>query len=83
MIHYNLFSKPWCYDGVQYEEEFWAYAENCGFIDEIRTYKDHYSDEKKKADSECLEMLVRRGMEIPEQEINFKKLYEKGVKIRL
>ena len=64
LIHYNLFSKPWCYDGVQYEKEFWEYAEDSGYIDEIKAYKAAYTDEKKKADSECLELLVRRGTEI-------------------
>lgn len=83
LIHYNLFSKPWCYDGIQYEEVFWNYAEDSGYIDEIREYKAAYSDEKKKADAECLELLVRRGAEIPENEITFKKIGSKGVKIRL
>lgn len=83
LIHYNLFSKPWCYDGIQYEEQFWNYAQDCGFIDEIREFKDSYTEDKKKADSECLELLVRRGMEIPENDITFKKMNEKGVRIRL
>ena len=83
LIHYNLFSKPWCYDGIQYEEQFWNYAKDCGFIDEIREFKASYTEDKKKADSECLELLVRRGMEIPENDITFKKMNEKGVRIRL
>ncbi len=83
LIHYNLFSKPWCYDGVQYENEFWKYAESSGYADEIRAYKATYTDDKKKADRDCLELLVRRGTEIPENEITFKKLHEKGVRIRL
>lgn len=83
LIHYNLFSKPWCYDGIQYADEFWKYAEDSGYIDEIKAYKAAYSDDKKKADSDCLELLVRRGMEIPENEITFKKMHAKGVKIRL
>ena len=83
LIHYNLFSKPWCYDGIQYEEQFWNYAQDCGFIDEIRKFKASYTEDKKKADSECLELLVRRGMEIPENDITFKKMNEKGVRIRL
>lgn len=83
LIHYNLFSKPWCYDGIQYEEQFWNYAQDCGFIDEIREFKASYTEDKKKADSECLELLVRRGMEIPENDITFKKMNEKGVRIRL
>lgn len=83
LIHYNLFSKPWCYDGIQYEEQFWNYAQDCGFIDEIREFKASYTEDKKKADSECLELLVRRGIEIPEKDITFKKMNEKGVRIRL
>lgn len=83
LIHYNLFSKPWCYDAVQYEDVFWKYAEGSGYLDEIHAYKKAYSDEKKKADRECMELLVCRGTEIPENAITFKKLYDKGVKIRL
>lgn len=83
LIHYNLFSKPWCYDGIQYEKQFWNYAQDCGFIDEIREFKASYTEDKKKTDSECLELLVRRGMEIPENDITFKKMNEKGVRIRL
>lgn len=83
LIHYNLFSKPWCYDGVQYEDAFWKYAEDSGYIDEIKAYKAAYTEDKKRADKECLALLVRRGTEIPENEVTFKKLYDSGVKIRL
>ena len=83
LIHYNLFSKPWCYDEIQYGEVFWEYAKDSGYLDEIKAYKAAYSDEQKKADSDCLELLVRRGMEIPETEITFKKIHTKGVRIRL
>jgi len=83
LIHYNLFSKPWCYDNIQYGDEFWKYAKKSGYIEEILAYKNAYTDDKKKADTECLELLVRRGLEIPESENTFKKLHEKGVRIRL
>lgn len=83
LIHYNLFSKPWCYDGVQYGDVFWKYATDSGYIDEIKAYKAAYSDEKKQADSDCLKLLVKRGSEIPENKVTFKKMNEKGVKIRV
>ena len=83
IIHYNLFEKPWCYDNVQYEDEFWKYAKTCGFIDEIKAFKAAYDDNKKAADKECLELLVNRGISIPKEDVTFKKLHEKGVKIRL
>lgn len=83
LIHYNLFSKPWCYDGIQYGDVFWKYAEGSGYWDEIQAYKAAYTEDKKRADDECLRLLVRRGSEIPRQDVTFKKLHEKGVKIRL
>lgn len=83
LVHYNLFSKPWCYDGVQYEEFFWNYAEDSGFRDEIKAYKAAYTDDKKRADSECLDLLIRRGEEIPKNDVTFKKMREKGVKITI
>ena len=83
IIHYNLFEKPWCYDNIQYEEVFWHYAVSSGFIDEIKQYKANYDESKKQADKDCLELLVKRGIEIPENDITFKKMYESGVKIRL
>lgn len=83
IIHYNLFSKPWCYDNVQYEREFWFYAENSGFKREIQSYKTNYSDEKKRANSDCLALLIRRAEEICRQDVTFKKLREQGEKITL
>ena len=83
LIHYNLFSKPWCYDGVQYADAFWQYAQDSGYLAQIKDYKAGYTDEKKHADSQCMELLVRRGTEIQQQEVTFKKLHEKGVRIRL
>lgn len=83
LIHYNLFSKPWCYDGVQYADVFWQYACDSGYSEEIKAYKAAYSDGRKKADSDCLELLVRRGSEICENEVTFRKMHEKGERIRL
>lgn len=83
LVHYNLFSKPWCYDGVQYEKQFWSYAEKSGYLDEIKAYKAAYSDEQKASDSKCMELLCERGLSIQKNEITFKKMCESGVKIRL
>lgn len=83
LIHYNLFSKPWCYDGVQYCDYFWRYAQSSGFLQELKDYKESYSNEQKEADANCMELLVRRGEEIPQNEITFRKLHENGVRIRL
>lgn len=83
IVHYNLFSKPWCYDNIQYGELFWHYAEDSGYLDEIKAYKGSYSDAQKEQDSKCLELLIKRGVEITQNDITFKKMNESGVKIRL
>ena len=83
LIHYNLFSKPWCYDDIPYGELFWHYAAQSGYEQEIRSFKAAYSEDQKRSDQECLGKLLQRGAEIPNLEITFKKLHEQGVKIRL
>lgn len=83
IVHYNLFSKPWCYDGIQYGDYFWKYIKETAFEAEAVQYKENYTEEQKKSDSDCLELLIRRGVEICTQDITFKKLYDNGEKIRL
>lgn len=83
LIHYNLFSKPWCYDGVQYESYFWKYAEDSGYLSEISDYKRAYDDNKKRSDSECLNLLIQNGEKFCKNEVSFRKMHERGVKIRL
>lgn len=83
LIHYNLFSKPWCYDGVQYGDVFWNYARSSGYLEEITAFKQGYSDEQKAADAKCMELLVARGEEIASSSLTFRKMRENGVKIQL
>lgn len=83
LIHYNLFSKPWCYEGIQYGEYFWEYIKNTGYETDALEYKKNYSEEQKQNDSKCLELLIKRGAEICEADITFLKIKNRGVKIRL
>ena len=83
LVHYNLFSKPWCYDGIQYGGEFWQYAMDSGYYLDLIEYKKGYTDEKRAQDKACLELLIKRGSEIPKGEVTFKKMREAGVKIKL
>lgn len=83
LIHYNLFSKPWCYDGIQYGELFWQYIKETEFFDEAKAYKENYSDAQKKSDADCLDLLIRRAAEITKTDVTFKKLIMSGEQIRL
>ena len=83
LIHYNLFSKPWCYDGIQYGQLFWQYAQDGGYFKEITDYKASYSEEQKASDNRCMALLLERGAAIVKQDVTFKKMFENGEKIRL
>lgn len=83
LIHYNLFFKPWCYDGIQYSEVFWQYARESGYLTEIEEKKRNYSDAQKEADSECLAKLIRTGAEIAARDFNFRTVFNSGKERRL
>lgn len=83
LIHYNLFAKPWCYDGIPYENYFWKYAEETPFLNEIKKYKAEYSEEQKQSDTNCLETLIHHAGEIAEAEENFYTVYSQGRERRL
>ena len=83
LIHYNLFQKPWCYDDIQYEDYFWKYAKKSNYYNDIVEFKNNYSDENKKSDSDCLKVLLEKADTIPSTENTFKKRYENGENIRL
>jgi lipopolysaccharide biosynthesis glycosyltransferase len=73
LIHYNLYSKPWRCSGVQYEDEFWRYAEDSGYIDEIKAIRKSCGVGAKKKDSEALKILVDRALEIGQKDVTLKK----------
>lgn len=59
LIHYNMFKKPWKYDGVQYSEYFWRTAERTPFFERIRKGYLEYSDERRSADERgCFNLLA-------------------------
>lgn len=58
LIHYNLVSKPWLFDGIAYEEYFWKYAEKTEFIDVIKDIKRNYSEEQKIKDMQTGDNLI-------------------------
>lgn len=83
LIHYNLFQKPWCYDNIQYEEYFWKYAKQTAFYDQIIEFKNNYSEEQKEADQKCLNTIITKGGSMAEKDITFKKVSERGEKIKV
>ena len=83
IVHFNLFKKPWHYDNVMYEEEFWECAKNTPYYKEIKSIKDNYTLEDKKKDDECLEAMLKRCREIVNDEVTFKTVFDSGKEERL
>ncbi len=83
IIHYNLFFKPWYYDDIPYEEYFWDIAKDSPFYEEILNCKATYSDENKQHDKETLDAMSAKAGSLKDRDFTFKKMYDKGVNIRI
>lgn len=83
LIHYNLFSKPWCYDNVQYGEYFWKYARYSGYMEDLKRYRQNFTQEKAEEEKKCLDNMINTALKIINNDITFKKVYDRGVKVRL
>lgn len=83
LVHYNLFSKPWCYDDIQYGEYFWEYAADSGYIEHLKEFRRSFTPEKTEEEKKCLQNMINTALSIIDNDITFKKVYEKGVKVRL
>lgn len=82
IVHYNLFFKPWHYDGTDYEELFWEYAKYSAFSKAIEKEKRSFSKKNVKGDEERFEQMLVRVNEILKAEVTFKKIFESGKETR-
>lgn len=58
LIHYNFYMKPWLYEGVYYDEKFWAVADLTQFGEPLRARRAAYTEEEKRIDKEGGDKLV-------------------------
>ena len=47
LVHFNLDSKPWHKDGIEFSDIFWKYADLSPFAEEIHRVREGYTEEKK------------------------------------
>ena len=71
LIHYNMFNKPWHYDGVLYEEFFWRFAKESPFYEEICEEKKCYTEKQRQLDAEAAKKLIGSTKEILEKRCSF------------
>ena len=81
LIHYNLFDKPWYYSNVPYEEYFWHYARQSAYYEQIAAFRAGYCQPEE--DAKVMAGLIEKAYHLPDGDITFRKLHEKGVQIRI
>ena len=83
LVHFNLYSKPWRRSGIQYEEEFWRYAESSGFIEEIKEEREKTHGESSDEDEMALGILIERALSIMKNKVTLKIIGDSGVRVML
>ena len=83
IVHYNLFYKPWRYDGVQYGDRFWKYAAFSPYHGFLFDFNRSYGDDKKERDATCLCKLIDQARVLSQSEKTFRKAAARGERIRL
>lgn len=64
LMHFNMFNKPWKYDGVQNEDLFWSFAQSTSFAEHLKKTKDEYNEAKQKKDMEAAAKLLTAAKKI-------------------
>lgn len=80
LIHYNMFNKPWHYEGVPYEKEFWNCAKTSEYYGELVESLSSYTEEQKSADAEGALKLAKHAALLAEEKTTFFELINDGVK---
>ncbi len=83
LIHYNLFSKPWNYDHIQYEEYFWNYAKETDYYEQILAEKEAFDEVKIEEERRMLQGMLENAVRIMNEEVTFRKVFESGKEQRL
>ena len=71
LVHYNMFEKPWRYNGVRYSELFWGYARRTPFYEDISREYEGYSAEMRNRDQAGAAKLLAAAADITEKKCSF------------
>lgn len=70
LVHYNLDSKPWHKDGVEFSDVFWKYSDRTIFGSEIREIRRNYCEQTKSA-SQTRSLIDLAEMQANDDNTNF------------
>ena len=71
LVHYNMFEKPWRYNGVLYSEHFWEAAKRTPFIEDILAEYESYTKEERMRDQEGAARLLAAAEQITRDRSSF------------
>ncbi len=74
LIHFNMFNKPWHYKGVLYEDEFWKCAESSGYLEQLRSDIEGYTEAERVADINATVKLIKTAGELADKRGGFAEL---------
>lgn len=72
LVHYNMFQKPWKYEGILYEKYFWQTAQKTPYYDFFKQTLANFDDAKKLKDQQAGEKLLAYAKNIADDPNNFK-----------
>ncbi|MFQ6723881.1 MAG: glycosyltransferase family 8 protein, partial [Clostridia bacterium] len=72
LVHYNMFQKPWKYEGILYEKYFWETAKNTPYYDFFKQTLANFDDTKKLKDQQAGANLLNYAKNIANDPNNFK-----------
>ncbi len=59
IAHFKINYKPWRYDGMMCEDDFWHYARKTEYYDTLKNEKESYTDADRARDSKMYEDLMK------------------------
>lgn len=71
LVHYNMFEKPWRYNGVKYSELFWGYARRTPFYEDVCREYESYTSEMRNRDQEAAGRLLAAAADITAKRCSF------------
>ena len=79
IVHYNLYKKPWQYDGIPGGEYFWEYAESSPFYSLILERKNAFGERERAAGNAMAREILLHANKIVASDYTFaKKLCKRG-----
>lgn len=78
ILHYNMASKPWHYEGFRLSEHFWKYAQMTSFYEQIRQELVDYTEEDKAKDRYSGEHLLELALREIQNENNYLNMMKKS-----